>query len=70
MEKEVVKKEPVKERTEVEAANKEDVKGEIAMEELVEQPPTGKGVVGEEGGLFCKLRELKKKILGHLLCMS
>jgi hypothetical protein len=56
-------KEQVKEHTKEETTSKE-MKGEIVMEEFAKQPPT------EEGGLFCKLRELKKKILGHLLCMS
>jgi len=65
-----VGREVVKERAKVEATNKEDVKEKIAMEEFVEQPHTEKAVVEEEGGLLCKLRELKKKIVGHLLCMS
>ena len=50
-------KEPVVENAKAE-------KGNIVMEEFVKQPPT------EKGGLLYKLRELKKKISGHLSCMS
>ena len=59
MEEEGVKEEPMKESV------KEHAKEEtVREEEITQQLPT------EEGGLLCKLRELKKKVLSHLSCMS
>lgn len=66
VEKEGVKEELVRglqERAKEGTVSQEDVKKEN-VEDIAKQP------VMEKGGLFCKLRELKKRISSHLLCIS
>jgi len=52
------------ERAKEEKTSKEGVKGGFVMEEFAKQAPA------EKGGLVWTLKELKKKLLGYLLCMS
>ena len=53
----------LQERAKEGTVSQEDVKKEN-VEDIAKQP------VMEKGGLFCKLRELKKRISSHLLCIS